>query len=133
RAIANRAGQRDGVRAHRGAGLGVDEVARRFLDDVLVAALDRAFALAEVDDVAVRVAQELDLDVARLLDVFLEKDAVVAKARPGLVLGAAEAVAQFGIGPGNAHALAAAAGSGLDHHRIADLAGDPDRTLGVGD
>ena len=33
-------------------------------------------------------------------------------------------------GMGDAHALAAAAGRGLDHHGIADLVGDPDR-LGV--
>jgi hypothetical protein len=34
---------------------------------------------------------------------------------------------------GDAHALAAAAGRGLDHHRIADLVGDLDGLLGVGD
>jgi hypothetical protein len=32
---------------------------------------------------------------------------------------------------GNAHALAAAAGRRLDHHRIADLVGDLDGFLGV--
>ena len=36
-----------------------------------------ALALAEVDDVAVRVREHLDLDVARLLEVALEEDRVV--------------------------------------------------------
>ena len=39
--------------------------AGRFLDQLLVAALERAFALAELNDVAVRVAEDLDLDVSR--------------------------------------------------------------------
>ncbi len=131
RAIADRARQCHGLRSHRGARLGIDERARRLLDDLLVAALDRAFALAEMHDVAVRVAEHLDLDVARLLDVFLDKDPVVAKARFRLVLRAAEPLAQFGIVMRDAHALAAAAGRGLDHDRIADLPRDRDRMLGV--
>src|ERR1700730_9064589 len=97
-----------------------------------MAALDRAFALAEMDDVAMRVAQHLDLDVARLLDIFLDEDAVVGEARARLVAGGAEAVARRGVAPRDAHALAAAAGRGLDHHGIADLAGDLDGGLGVG-
>ena len=44
----------------------VDRGRRRLLDQLLVAALDRAVALAEVDHVAVRVGQHLDLDVARV-------------------------------------------------------------------
>ena len=39
---------------------------RRLLDQLLVPALDRALALAEVDDVAVLVAEDLELDVPRL-------------------------------------------------------------------
>ena len=41
----------------------VDRRRRRLLDQLLVAALDRAVALAEVDHVAVLVGQHLDLDV----------------------------------------------------------------------
>jgi hypothetical protein len=40
----------------------------RLLDDLLVAPLDRAFALAEIDRVAVAVGEHLDLDMARLGD-----------------------------------------------------------------
>ena len=43
------------------------------------AALDGAFALAQMYDVATLVAQHLDLDMARLGDEFLDEDAVVAE------------------------------------------------------
>ena len=66
------------------AGRFVEQRARRFLDDLLVAALDRAFALAQMDDMAVLVAQHLDLDVARIGDEFLDEDAVVAEGDLGL-------------------------------------------------
>ena len=133
RAVADRLGQRHRLRAHRRSGLGVEKRARRFLDDLLVPTLDRAFALAEMHDMAVSVAEHLYLDVARLLDVFFEEHAVVAKARFGLVLGAGKILAQLDVVVGDAHALAAAAGRSLDHHRIADAVGDPGRLVRVGD
>ena len=57
-----------------------------FLPDLLVAALQRAVALAEMDGAALAVAEHLDLDVARPLEIFLEIDRVVAEG--GLRLGA---------------------------------------------
>ena len=78
--VADRLGERDRLLAHLGARLRVEQRARRFLDDLLVAALDRALALAEIDDVAVLVAQNLDFDVARIGDELLDEDAVVAEA-----------------------------------------------------
>jgi hypothetical protein len=39
----------------------------------------------------------------------------------------------FGVVVGHAQALAAAAGGGLDHHRIADLLGDLDGCIGTVD
>ena len=53
--------------------------ARRDLDDLLVAALDRTIALAKVDDVAVIIADDLKLDVARLDDEFFHKNFIVVK------------------------------------------------------
>jgi hypothetical protein len=44
----------------------------------------------------VRVAEHLDLDVARLLDELLDEDAVVAEARLGLAAARREAL--FGLG-----------------------------------
>ena len=59
--------------------LGRDNRRRRFLEHLLVAALERAVALAEVDDRAVVVAENLELDVARVLDVFLHVEIAVAE------------------------------------------------------
>src|SRR3546814_15740083 len=51
--------------AHGLAHLFGHEGRRRFLDHLLVAALDAALALVEIEDVAVLVSEDLDLDVAR--------------------------------------------------------------------
>src|SRR5207245_9201438 len=115
-----------------GARRGIDERARRLLDDLLVTALDRAFALAEMDDVAVRIAEQLDLDMPRLFDIFFEKDPIVAKARLGLVLSAAEPLAQLGIVMRDANALASAKGRGIASHWIDDLTRNHQRELGYG-
>ena len=76
-------GECDRLFAHFCPGLGVQQRARRFLDDFLVAALDRALALAEINDVAMLVAQDLNFDVARIGDEFLDEDAVVTETRFG--------------------------------------------------
>ena len=59
--------------------LGRDTRRRRLLDDLLVAALDRALALAKVHDVAVHVADDLDFDVASPFDVWLHEDGPVTE------------------------------------------------------
>ena len=81
-----RAGHR--VVAHPQAQVGRHRRARRFLDQLLVAALHRAIALAEVDHVAELVAEDLELDVARPREVLLDVD--VAVAERGERLGARE-------------------------------------------
>ena len=48
--------------------------ARRLFDELLVAALERTLALAELDDVAVRIAEDLDLDVSRAREESGEKE-----------------------------------------------------------
>jgi biotin carboxylase len=73
--------------------LGRDRYGRRFLDELLVPPLDRALALAEVDDVALGVAQDLELDVARLDHALLDVERAVAERRlGGTVVDAAKAV-----------------------------------------
>ena len=78
--VVHRLGRRDRRRAHLGAQLGRDAIAGRLLDHLLVTALDRALALEEMHAVAVRVGEDLDLDVARLLDELLDVERVVAEA-----------------------------------------------------
>ena len=78
-AVVDRARGGDGDLAEALAQRGVDGRGRRLLDQLLVAALDRAVALAEGDDVAVAVGEDLDLDVARVGQVALEVDGRVAE------------------------------------------------------
>ena len=61
--------------------LGVERGRGRFLQHLLVAALQRAVALAQMHDVAVAVGEDLDLDMARMGEVFLHIDGVVAERR----------------------------------------------------
>ena len=66
RVVADGRGQLDRGFAHLLAQLGRDGRRRRLLDQLLVAALHGAVALAQVHDVAVLVAEDLDLDVPRV-------------------------------------------------------------------
>src|SRR5690348_5097620 len=86
-----------------------------------------------MDDIAVVVAEYLDLDVPRLFDVLLDKDPIVGEARFRFARRRAEAFANLGIARSDPHPFAATPGRRLDHHRIADIAGDRDRALGVRD
>ena len=52
--------------------LRVEDRGRAFLPNLLVAPLQRAVALAEMNGVAATVAEHLDLDVPRLFEVFLK-------------------------------------------------------------
>ena len=74
-------GERDCLLAHLATRLRVEEGARRLLDHLLIAALNGALALVQVEHVAVLVAEDLDLDVARVVDELLDEHAIVAEAR----------------------------------------------------
>ena len=90
---------------------------------LLVAALDRALALAEVHAVAVRVGQDLDLDVARRVEVASRGRGVRRRRRDRASAARAAKAPRARLGLAHdAHALAAAAGRGLEQHRVADLA-----------
>ena len=74
---------------------GVERGGGAFLPDLLMAALQRAVALAEVDRAALAVAEHLDFDVPRLLQIFLQIDRVVAERRLGLALGGGDRLDQI--------------------------------------
>src|SRR5207248_11693991 len=94
---------------------------RRLLDQLLVAPLDRAVALAEMDDVAVRVREHLHLDVARVDDQLLDVDVRVREVRLPLPPRALERLLPLRRVAHLLHALAAAARRGLDQERVAEL------------
>ncbi|MGX1040664.1 hypothetical protein AB7M41_000370 [Bradyrhizobium diazoefficiens] len=91
--------------------------ARRHLDQLLVPALDGAFALPEMRDRTMTVADDLHLDMTRLADQPLGIDAVEAECRLGLGLAARIGFRQIGRILDHAHAAATAAGHRLDHDR----------------
>ncbi len=91
--------------------------ARRHLDQLLVPALNGAFAFPEVGDRAVAIADDLHLDMARLPDQPLGIDAVEAERGLGLGLATRIGLREIGSALDHAHAAPAAAGHRLDHDR----------------
>ena len=131
-AVADLAAGTGAALAHGLALLGGESRGRRFLEHLLVAALHRAVALAEMHHVAVIVGEHLEFDVARLLEEFLHVDLRIAERGERLGLGHADGVQERGVGVHHAHAAAAAAAGRLDDHRIADVLGDAEVLVGVG-
>src|SRR5688572_18770961 len=129
-AITDFAAGRDTAVADRLALLGRDARRRRLFDDFLMAALQRAVALAEVHDVTVVVREHLDLDVARLLEELLHVDLGVAEGRERLALRDHDGVQQRGVAVHDSHATTAAAARGLDDHRVAELTRDTEVLFG---
>src|SRR5579871_2192454 len=91
--------------------------------------LDRALALAQVDDRPVMVAEDLELDVPRRLDVLLDVDVGHAEGRLGFALRRLHRVRQLARRADDAHAAPAAAGRRLDDDRVADFLRDLERLL----
>ena len=94
---------------------------RRLLDDLLVTALDRALALAEMHDVAVLVGEHLHLDVPRVLDVALEIYPSVAERRLRLARRRVDRALELIEVANDAHALAAATRYRLQEQRQSEL------------
>ncbi len=92
---------------------------RRDLDDLLVAALDAAFAFAEVGDGAGAVAEDLHLDVAGARHELLDVEVAVAEGSLRLRRTALERRGDLGRLGDSARAAPTTAGDGLDHHRAA--------------
>ena len=88
--------------------------------------LDGALALAQADHVPVLVGQDLELDVARPLDIFFHVEIAVAE-RPRGFADAWRNKPALLFAADNAHAASAASRRRFDNHRIADLACPLDR------
>src|SRR5699024_5687321 len=101
------------------------------LEDLLVAALDAAVALAEGDGVAVAVGEDLDLDVAGADNVLFDEHdlAALAEGGAGLGAGAAQLGGELVLGHDDAHALAAAAADALEEDGEGDVAGAAQEVL----
>src|SRR5437660_2585259 len=82
--IASRLSDTNGGMAHLGTQGGIEGNRGTFFDDLLVPSLNRAFALPKMDQIAVLIAQHLDLDMTRTLDQPFQKNGLIATGSPGL-------------------------------------------------
>src|SRR5262249_34746282 len=98
----------------------VERGAGALLKDFLIAALQRAVALAQMDGAAVAVAQHLDLDVRRVREIFLEIKRVVAERGLGLRARGRQRGDELFRPVRHLHAAPAAAGRGLEQNRKAE-------------
>ena len=71
--------------------------------------------------IAKLIRHDLELDVPRLLNVFLNIHGVIGKSLDGLHLCILEISIEIFRSTGDTHALSAAARRCLNHHRISDL------------
>ena len=104
---------------------------RRLLDELLVAPLDGAVALAEMDDVAVTVREDLHLHVARVVEVALDVHGRVREVRLALPLSGFEGTLDVVGRAGDAQPLPTATGRCLDRDRVADLVGGREHVGGA--
>src|SRR5580693_4822921 len=86
-----------------------------------MAALNRAFALAQCNHLAVAIAENLHLDMARAREVLLDEDAPVAERRLRLAGGRFErGIERAGI-VDDAHPAPSATGGSLDQNRVTNF------------
>ena len=101
----------------------VDDGRGALLEHLLVATLDRTVALAQRDDAAVGVGEQLDLDVMRALHETLGIDAPVTKRRLGLACCCRCGFLELVGRTHDAHPASATTGRRLDQQRIANRCG----------
>ena len=123
--------ERDSGRVKLRAGLRREVRCRALLDDLLVAALGRAVTLAYRDDLALAVTEDLNLDVAGMLDELLDEHAargeVVLRKHADFV----ERIGELLRAVAALHADSAAARGALEHHRVADSLSCGERLFGA--
>jgi hypothetical protein len=130
--VADRLGEADRVGAHPLAGRRVEVGGGCDLDDLLVAPLQGAVPLEEVQDAPGAVGEDLDLDVPRVDDGLLEEEGRVAERRLGLALGRLERLPKPVRAVDATHTAAAAAGDRLDEEGVADPVGGLGERVQVG-
>src|SRR5205085_11118275 len=108
--------------AHLGSEFGRDGGRRGLFQQLLMATLYGALALAEMDHVAMLVGQHLYLDVTRPFDISLDVYGTILKCSESLGLGGLELTTKLAFLTHDAHAAAATAGRSFDDHGETDLA-----------
>src|SRR5690349_8345716 len=107
--------------AHTRAQVGIVDRRRALFDHFLMAPLDRAFTLAEMDHVAMIVGKDLDLDMSRTFDCFFQIERGIAKGRGSLRLSSFKCRTKILLAGDESHALASATRRRFQHHWITEL------------
>ena len=94
---------------------------RRFLDHLLMIALNRAVPLSEMDDIAVRVGKNLKFNMTRMLNKMFQIHHTARKRRLRLFLCCQKRLLKFFLTRGDTHSFSAAAERRLDDDRITDF------------
>jgi len=114
-------GDAHGGRPELGAQIFRDTRPGGFLDQLLMAPLDRAVALAEPDNLSLTVGEDLHLDVARVPDLPLEVEGGRSERGGRLAGRPAPSRLEVLVAPDDAHPLASTAAGRLEQDRVADV------------
>ena len=93
----------------------------RLFDDLLVPSLDGTFTLKQMDDIAVLVGQDLDLNMTRLLQILFDVNGLISKVSFCLACCSFECLFQFLFIPDDPHPFASATRCCLQQHRKTNL------------
>ena len=131
--VAGLAADRLGGGVDLGALLVGQERRGRLFDELLVAALQRAVAGADDDDVAVRVGEHLCLDVTRLVEITLDEAFTATESSDRLAGRRREQLRDLFHRAGDLQTSAAAAEGRLDRDRKPVFGRERDHLVGPGD
>ena len=113
----------DGDAADFTAELLVDSGRRRFFEQLLMTALDRAIALAKMHDMPTVVGGNLHFDMAGLEEIAFEVDGIVAERGLRLRLRGLKCTREVFCFVHDTHAATAPTGRGFDDDGVTDLGG----------
>lgn len=108
-------GQLDGIVQNGVADRGGKRLGRSNLNDLLVATLDRAITLKQMDNISLTIRKQLDLDVTGLVEKSLNEDGTVAKGLLGLRSGTLKALGKVGLRADNTHTTSSTAHGSFDN------------------
>ena len=117
--IGDRLADLDRRLADRIANLRVQKRSRRDLDHFLMASLDRAVSLEQMDQVSMLVAEQLHFDVTRLRNEFLDKNVGRSERGHRFALSRLKQSGEILGLEHHAHATSAATVGRLEYHRVA--------------
>src|SRR4029078_4813454 len=91
----------------------------RVLEHLVMPPLKRTSALAQMDDVAVPIGQDLEFDVMRSLDILFKEDDSITEGSLGFQRSDVYVLAKFGIRPHHPKAASSSACAGFNDDGIA--------------